>query len=191
MSGLLLFSALLGLSAPAQAVDVYVNGVRADGLENIELEDVDVRIGPNGDIWIDAPEYRVEVDGEPAPPPPEKQAEVSGGAWWLVTEDNGSRGLVIDIVINGQAVTRLESGKSQTILDVGPWLQPGANTVVVNARQGRGASGGLFYVYLGAGSNQSGTLVMDKPDITFTRRAEEPGSTEAERSSRTFQLMVP
>lgn len=56
---------LLGLAllaAPtAEAGALYINGVRADGVTGLDLKDVDVRIDANGDMWIDAPRYQVEV----------------------------------------------------------------------------------------------------------------------------------
>lgn len=201
MTGLGLLGVALALSGPAQAVDVYVNGVRADGLREVELEGVDVRFAPNGDIWIEAPGYRVEVESDAVAEPPPASASppsapsasgegVPPARYWLVTEDNGSKGLVIDIIVNGRAAAKVKSGQPQTILDLGPWLRPGANTVIVNALQDRTAGGGIYYVYIGEGSNESGTLMMDRPEITFAHRAADadPGGA---RTSRSFQLTVP
>ena len=192
MRGLGLLVATLAWGGAAHAADVYVNGVRADGLADVELKGVDVRVAPNGDIWIDAPTYRVELEGEPSSAQPAAaSAKVPAGRYWLVTEDNASKGLVLDVIVNGQAVAKLKSGQPQTILDIGPWLRHGTNTVVVNALQGRGASGGIFYVYMGEGSADSGTLMMDRPEITFARRAEDPSDDDGGRTSRSFQLKVP
>lgn len=198
MTGLGLLGLALALGGRAHAVDVYVNGVRADGLSDVELEGVDVRVAPNGDIWIEAPGYRVEVEGgtvgEPPPrastPPSASPEAVPAARYWLVTEDNGSKGLVIDVIVNGRAAAKVRSGQPQTILDLGPWLRPGTNSVIVNALQDRTAGGGIYYVYIGEGSNESGTLMMDRPEITFAHRAAD-ADPDGARTSRSFQLSVP
>jgi len=171
----------------ARAGDLYVNGVRADGLADFEFTDVTVRIDREGNVWIDAPTYRVEVNGETAAAP-DLSTPVPAARYWLVTEDNGSKGLTIDVVVNGRVVRKLRSGEPQAILDVGEYLQRGTNTVIINAVQSRNASGGIFYVYVGEGSNESGTLMLDKPEITFAQQAESSGDA---RVSRSFELTVP
>jgi len=186
-TGILAATGLLASGGAARAADLYVNGVRADGLASFEFIDVSVRIDSKGNVWIDAPSYRVEVDGETAAGP-EMSEPVPVARYWLVTEDNGSKGLTIDVVVNGRAVHKLKSGDAQAILDVGEYLQRGTNTVIINAVQSRSAGGGIFYVYLGEGSNESGTLMLDKPAITFAKQAEP--SADA-RVSRSFELTVP
>ncbi|MCB9791658.1 MAG: hypothetical protein H6741_02935 [Alphaproteobacteria bacterium] len=57
---LLLALSLLG-SPVAEAGALYINGVRADGVTGLDLKDVNIRIDANGDMWIDAPRYQVEV----------------------------------------------------------------------------------------------------------------------------------
>ena len=186
-AGILSTVGLLASGEEARAADLYVNGVRADGLASFEFIDVSVRIDSKGNVWIDAPSYRVEVDGETAAAP-EMSEPISVGRYWLVTEDNGSKGLTIDVVVNGRAVHKLRSGDAQVIFDVGAYLQRGTNTVIINVVQSRNAGGGIFYVYLGEGSNESGTLMLDKPAITFAQQAEPSADS---RVSRSFELTVP
>ncbi|GDX82074.1 hypothetical protein LBMAG42_38850 [Deltaproteobacteria bacterium] len=47
--------------AAANAGDIYLNGVRADVLPVMSMENVTVRFDASGNIWIDAPMYRVSV----------------------------------------------------------------------------------------------------------------------------------
>ncbi len=54
----------------ATAGDVYVNGVRADVLPVMSMENVTVRFDAQGNIWIDAPTYRVRVSTGDAPAAP-------------------------------------------------------------------------------------------------------------------------
>ncbi len=167
----------------AFAGSVYVNGVRADGLEGQKFEDVDVHIDAKGNIWIDAPRYTVEVADGKAPPAP---IAVPRGRYWLVSQDAGSRGHQVDVVVNGELVRKVRSGEAQLILDLHDWLRPGPNTVVFTAPGASDASGGALQLFVGTGSTSSGTLVLDDPEIAFLRRAD--GASRS--ASRTFTLTV-
>ena len=145
---------------------VYVNGVRADGLRDFELENVDVRIDAKGDIHIDAPGYKVEVLEEAKPTMPTTSSGIPVGQYWLATVDESSRGFVADLLINGTFVRKLRSQEEQVILDIGPYLKPGENSAMLVPS---GASGtGKFTVYLGTGANEAGTVVLDEPSVIFT-----------------------
>jgi hypothetical protein len=49
------------LSPVTFAGALYINGVRADAVRNMELKDVNIRVDGDGNVWIDAPRYSVEV----------------------------------------------------------------------------------------------------------------------------------
>ncbi|MDO9280422.1 MAG: hypothetical protein Q7U06_00835, partial [Pseudomonadota bacterium] len=113
------------------AGSVYINGVRADLLPEVTVTNATVRFDGQGNVWIDAPGYRVQVvqPGEPAatavpaasPPLSSVAAQrVGSGLWWLVTEDNASSGHTLEVVVNGTLVRRIASGEPQLILDIGP-----------------------------------------------------------------------
>lgn len=55
--------------ALAFAGDVYINGVKADVLPVMTMEDVSVRFDQSGNVWIDAPLYRVTVVSPPSSQP--------------------------------------------------------------------------------------------------------------------------
>jgi hypothetical protein len=178
-----LYLGLVGTVGVATAGDVYVNGVRSDGLKGQEFKDVSVRFDTNGDVWIDAPRYRVErQDGAPPPDP----AAVPEARYWLVTQDDGSRGHTVDVTVNGELVKKVRSGDKQLILDLRPWLRPGPNAVAFSA-VGSPAGGGALQLHVGTGSSQSGTLVLDDPEITFVRRG---GAAGSRASSRVFTFDV-
>lgn len=69
---------LLGLllSPVTFAGALYINGVRADAVRDMELKNVNIRVDADGNIWIDAPRYSVEVvqPGGGAPQAPAPQA---------------------------------------------------------------------------------------------------------------------
>lgn len=119
--------------------------------------------------------------GAPAALPP---SNVAPARWWLVTEDNGSAGHTVEVLINGQVVRTLGSGQPQQIVDVGRWLRVGANQVEVRS-QSTNAGGGTYYVYIGTGSDQSGTVVMEKPIVQYGLANNRSGAT-----SRSFTLDV-
>ena len=207
---------------------IYINNVYVDTLPQMELRNVTVRVDATGALYIDAPNYRVEVvDPDtgvatpaapssaaapistarsatapysaptPAPssaPTPALPAASSGavaangvavGRWWLVSEDNASKGQVVDIVINGTTVRQVRSGEAQVLVDVGSYLMPGGNVVVVNAKAGS-PSGGPLTVYVGEGVTKNGVLQMDNPPVRLTRR-----SIDDVAASRSFTVTVP
>ncbi len=191
------------------AGSVYINGVRADVLPEVSLTNATVRFDGQGNVWIDAPGYRVQVvapveyagSGAPAATPvPPDRAPADGapaGVWWLVTEDNGSSGHTLEVLVNGVLARRIASGEPQLIFDIGPFLRRGSNTVVVTAlpgptAQAPAAGGGALNVYIGRGTNLSGTIHLDNPDVAYRAvdlagRATDGGSG----GGRQYTLTVP
>jgi hypothetical protein len=173
--------AVLGAVLPASARDarVYVNGERADGLRDVVLEEVSVRIDDRGDVWITAPQYRVGAsDGEAAAEP------APAGAWWLVVEDQESSALSIEVRINGRVATVVRSGQGGGLLDIGPWLHRGANQIVLAANAAPASSGGPLVVKLGEGP---GGGELSKVVVSFAR--DPAGAQKALEKS--FVLRVP
>jgi len=190
--GLFVAAFVAAFPGAATAGTLYVNGVRADGLRTFEFHAVDVRVDEHGDVWVDAPQYKVEVDapagskgglGSRSTPPADQAAS---GYYWLVTEDNASVGHVIDVIVNGTLVQRIRSGDPQIILDLGPYLRHGVNTVTMSTTAGGAGGGGPLNVYLGTGSNRSGTVVLDNLEVTYTRHAQDAVRPD----TRTFQIVV-
>jgi hypothetical protein len=192
---LLVFTACAAHLSVAQAGTLYVNGVRADGLRDFEFNQVNVRIDAQGNVWVDAPRYQVEVDqvasAQQSYAPQTNQnyrtaSAVVGGRYWLVTEDNSSVGQNLDVVINGNLAHKIRSGEGQVIMDLGPYLRQGPNTIIFNASS-PGGGGGALVIYVGTGQNQQGTVVLDEPLVTH-RRA---GNDTQTGPSRTYQINVP
>ena len=181
----------LALIPLLQAGSVYINGVRADLLPEATIQNATVRFDAQGNVWIEAPGYRVQVlppveyaaPVEPIPAAGDAAVSyrVPAGAWWLVTEDDQSSGRTVEVLVNGALVRRVASGEAQLILDLAPYLRPGANTVVINPLPG--ASRGTLNVYVGRGSNRQGTIHLDNPDVAW-RASENTGA-------RQYTLNVP
>ncbi len=181
------------LLAPSQAlakgkdVIVYVNGVDATGMKDFSFKAVDVRIDSDGNIWIDAPRYRIAVTKPPesaaAPAATTAAAPtaatVPAGRHWLVTQDQGSSGQVIEVLINGTSVREIRSGQAQLILDIGDFLKPGSNVVTFRPVGTEAAGGSAINIHLGEGNNDSGTLKMQNPQLTYSRTGTEPAGEKS------------
>lgn len=175
---------LLLLSSTAQAAgDVYFNGVKVDprSLKGNTFREVDITVDPNGDIRIDAPRYKIEVQGST-----EAGEPVAAGQYWLVVQDDNSQGHNIDIVVNERIAKTITSGSGPVVFDLAPFLREGSNEVRINAQPGAVPSGGDLTIYVGQGSNDSGTVVMKRPDIAYSRGASDPPTG----GSRTYSLTV-
>lgn len=198
--------------APAFAGHLYINGVFVDPatIAGVEMKDVDITFDAQGHIRVTAPGYKIEVQGNPTPPPPPRPgttapmpptattprpappappvapptSAVAAARWWMVTEDNGSAGHTLEVFVNGQLVRTVGSGQPQQIVDVGRWLKLGSNQVEVRSSSVN-PSGGTYYVYIGTGSDQSGTVVMENPIVQFG-----VGSHRAGLTTRNFTIDV-
>lgn len=199
------------LFAIAAAGSVYVNGVDVGDMRNQTFENATVFFDSSGDLHISAPGYQIQVvdpaapapaapapvapvpqtqtvaQAATAPAPPAASPPAAGlppGRWWLVTEDSGSSGHTVDVVVNGTVVQRINSGEPQLIFDLGPWLMAGANTVEMRANS-VSPGGGALYLYIGTGQNDQGTVTMDTPEIQFGL-----GSSRQGPYSRSYTLQA-
>lgn len=165
----------------ADAGSVYINGVRADELPAVSLIGVNVRIDGTGNIYIDAPKYQVQVVGGPAPvspapaiaPSPGPAAAVgpavarpaaSAAVWYLVSEDEGSTGGIVDVYVNDRYVRRLLSGQAQVLVDLSTYVKSGNNKVQFVVRT---APGGRLAAYVGSGDSSQDALRIDAPAVTW------------------------
>lgn len=174
------------LCAHALAGTVYINGVRADVLPEATLKNVTVRMDANGDIWIDAPQYRVES----VAPSPTMPATASGavgttassastgpippGVWWLVSEDHQSTGEALAVTINGAPVYRVVSGQGPIVVDLAPYLRRGNNDVRIEPVANGTLGGGSLDLYVGHGVNDGGTLRIDQTLLRYSRSPSDP-----------------
>lgn len=161
---------MLWLAGVALAGSVYINGVRVDLLPVVTLHGATVRMDQNGDIWIEAPNYKVEVVGGPpgAYTTPASASTVTpdatGRIWYLVSEDEGSLGGIIDVYVNDKYVRRLQSGQSQVLVDLSAYVHPGSNKVQFVVRS---APTGRMGAYIGAGDDSGDALRIDAPPVTW------------------------
>lgn len=107
---------------------------------------------------------RVSPGATTASAPSTTGAAVPPGSWWLATEDNASRGHEARVYVNGTLVRTVQSGQEQVIADISRHLTRGDNRVMIMTRS-LNPGGGGFYVYIGEGSNASGTVTLAQPEI--------------------------
>lgn len=199
----MLWAALVG-AALAGTPEVTLNGVDIRALRDTRFQQVDVYLDADGNIHLTSDHYEVQVQqgpdasGAPTPakavrpaadPDPVRTAParvaptasstppgqaVPKGTWWLATEDNASRGHEVRVYINGTLVRTVRSGQAQVIDDVSRHLRTGPNQVMVMSRS-LSPGGGGFYVYVGRGSNQDGSVTLEQPDIQFGLSASRKG----------------
>lgn len=184
---LLLLPLLLAGSSALAAGKVYFNDIEVNplSLRGNTFTEVTVTVDASGDIRIDAPRYKIEVQGVAGTT---ADAEpIAAGRYWLVTQDNGSSGHVIDLIVNNTRVRTLSSGEGQVILDLAPFLKKGDNTVVMNAQPGAVRGGGDLIIYIGQGNNDSGTVTLTRPDVRYVGKAADSSAG----GSRSFTLTIP
>ena len=181
LAGLVLVAGHAGDAVAGAATEVRLNGVLVNGLAGQTLEDVDVRFDAEGNVWIDAPRYRVD-----AVEPAQAGAKVPTERFWLVSQDAESHGHAVDVEVNGALIRTIRSGDPAVILDLAPFLRPGPNEVVLRAAAAPGATGGPLSVHVGEGSNRGGTIDLVNPDASLVRRAGRSDRDSAQRA----QLVV-
>lgn len=166
---------------------VYVNGVKLDRIPVVEMKNVSVRMDAAGNVWIDAPGYRVAVEpSTPAAtstpvatlptsaPTTPTAGGLSPGSWWFVTEDDGSSGQTVEVYVNGTLARTVRSGEVQVVMDVSSLLRRGNNEIRFNTISDANIAGGNLTIYLGSGTTAvNGVVRLDSPDIRYQRRASE------------------
>lgn len=163
--------AVIAVSTPAIAAKVFFNGKEITpylkSLEGKSFEKVTVRVDANGDVRIEAPQYKVDFE-EPAAAPAAAAPAVAapalgaavedpddspGGAnaalqtrYYLVTKPSTDGKAQYDflVYVNGQKRKTVAAGSSQIIVEISAWLQPGDNEIKVVARKATG-NGRLSY----------------------------------------------
>lgn len=122
-------SALFLLFAtPALAIDVYLNGVKVTGaLKGQTFENAKVAIDAAGNVRIDAPGYKVEVEG--AAQAAQAAATHPPGKYWLFYEAKMANQYKIEVAVNGKTVLTIPPTSPQYVFDIGKHASLGENKV--------------------------------------------------------------
>lgn len=179
---------LVWFASLALAGGVYVNGtyVEPRSMAGVNLAGATVRFDDQGNVHISAPGYKIQVaDGvQPAsttrPPvisPPKSTSGVAYGRWWVVTEDQGSKGHLVDVYINGTLAATIRSGQGTQLVELSKWLKLGSNEVVLRSTS-TNPGGGALTVFAGAGGTEKGHFDMPSPSIEYGLGAGKTGTHE-------------
>ena len=127
--------ALMMIGATAQAADVFLNGVRVNGLSNQSFEDASIRFDAKGDVHITVKNVKVQMVEQSSGVQQKPAVAVLQKRYWLVGNQT-VRGMTqynVDVHINGQLVTRFKNNEMQQVKEVTKYLLKGKNTVVFTA----------------------------------------------------------
>ncbi|MEZ4468818.1 MAG: hypothetical protein R3F43_31425 [bacterium] len=183
---LALVLATLGLAAPAYAFDVYLNNVKVTGgVANQTFTDVNVRIAGNGDVYIDAPGYKVEVEQ----PPVAAAAEgIAVGKYWFFLDAKIPNSYKVSVTVNGKPAIDVPGTSAQWVADLGPYLTVGTNQLQVTFLPVPGSTqvgAEAVSILLGEGTKGAdGTLTISKVLHTL----KQPGGRSAEAFPVTLTL---
>lgn len=131
-----LLATLVALTAvPAGAVEIFINNVKVTGaLRNQDLAIRKIRFADNGDLYIDAPDYKIETaePGAPAtPPPPTAQGVALKNRIWMVVNNVAVGHYTIKTRLNGQPLADVPPERPQYVLDVTDKMSAGNNRLTV------------------------------------------------------------
>ncbi len=172
------------LGSAAAGVDVYLNGVNISGAKDQVIENAKVLLDKNGDVHINAPDYKVRELSKPGPastPPtsspasspaptaPTTQAQLKA-KYFVITDVTRPKvvGYEIQVIVNNKFLKTLNDDFSQAVIELNNYLKEGANTVSFRALrpQGKSAQSTLasdaFTIILGEGNgDEGGTLTIE------------------------------
>lgn len=181
--GVMAGACALGLmlsSAGAWATDVYLNGVKVNGMANQSFKDAKVSFDAQGNVRIEV--EGVSIQRQDVGPQGQVAAVTPqvAQAYWLISSKSvpGMTQYDMDIHINGQFVVRTRSDdKDQLVMDISKYLMPGANKIQITAIKNLGAGRKSFSpehtfgLVVGLGSKRGNALMIDKQLVSYQRTA--------------------
>ncbi len=184
-SGFAALIAALCLPLSAQAVSVFLNGTKVDGLANTKIDKCGVEFDAKGNVQLSCAGYSVKVEGGAA----SQAASADDGPaptvinrkYFLVTEqpEQGAADYDIEVFINSKFIRRLRSNEEQIVAEITRHLTPGKNTVTLVAKKKKDtgrksfSQQHFFKVTIGEGNASGDRVMIDNALVEFTRTAAE------------------
>ena len=172
----------------AAATDVYLNGTRVNGLlRNQTFKNATVKFGAQGNVFIDAPGYTVQI----------YDAAGSGrvrpqGRFWVVVNVPSPGHYALQVTANGKRIADVPATSRQHVAELTDALEIGRNDVVVTFMPTPGApniSGSpidAVDIMLGQGTESAdGTLTVSKVLANYKHKT---GQASAIAHSIPFEL---
>ena len=181
----LMFFGLVALPIAASwAVTVYLNGVAITGVPNQTFKNCTVTTDASGNVYIDAPAYKVEAPGGKTVSAP--SAGVQAGLepsqrYWLITERTPSLAdYDIDVFINGKWVRKFLNEEERQVVEISNYFKTGSNKVALMARKrkegaDRNSSSPAHYfrIVIGAGKMNGRSIMVTESLVDYRRTAAE------------------
>jgi len=136
----------------AGAAEVYVNGVKADGLTAQEFKNCTVRFDEKGAVHITAPGVKLLAEGAST-----DATKVSAQYFVALTLAQVAAG-AIRIIVNGTEADTVKPGEKTKITEITKFLRPGPNKVLVMAGPEKAVV--PVQVLIGPGRNNAGSLEL-------------------------------
>jgi hypothetical protein len=134
----ILVLAIATASPAVYAKKVYLNGVDITKVRDQTFLKANVTIDKDGDIYIDAPGYKVEVLDPNIEEKPQTPSQSKGGPntalqkrYFLVTQPSKDGRAQYDFIIsvNGAERKTIKAGEPQVIMEISVWLHKGENEI--------------------------------------------------------------
>ena len=148
----ILIAGALFTAAPAEAIDIYVNGKRATGLVNADLTNCSVKFDAQGNLHILSPGYDVVLDKMGKPVRVTGSSDLKGvvsptakpkTSYVLVYQPNAKVGFTFDIKINNKPFRKVGLQDGPFTVGLGTAFTAGGNALHVTGKPaGTPAPGG-------------------------------------------------
>lgn len=169
-------------STSTAAAEVYLNGVKVNGLRNQEFKSAEVRFDAKGNVFITVKGVEVQVAGDSAPAPANAavaQTRAPTKSYFLVSDKTnpGSTQYNIDVHINGKFVTRVKSTDGQVALDITKHLVVGNNRIVLTAIKKLDtprksfSPADTFKLIVGEGTKSGNQIMVQRSLLEYKRTA--------------------
>lgn len=187
LSYFLLAASLLSLTLEsALAVTVYLNGVPITGAPNQTFKNCTVTTDESGNVYIDAPAYRVQVPGSTdakgtIADGPLKAGLAPSQRYWLITERTPELAQYdIDVFINGKWIRKILNEEDRIVYEISKYFKTGANKVALMARKRKKKSDRMssspahyFRIVIGAGKMNGRSIMVTESLVDYRRTAAE------------------
>lgn len=169
-------------TAASWAVTVYLNGVPITGVPNQTFNNCTVTTDASGNVYIDAPAYKVEVPGGKTVTPPNSGVQAGlepSQRYWLITERTPELAEYdIDVFINGKWLRKFLNEEERQVVEISKYFKTGANKVALMARKrkdgaDRNSSSPAHYfrIVIGAGKMNGRSIMVTESLVDYRRTA--------------------
>jgi hypothetical protein len=152
MRNTLVLLAVLFVGGTLAAADIYINGVKADGMTSQEFSGCTVKFDDKGVVHITAPGVKIISERETA-----EAAKLTATYFVAFTLTQATTG-PIKLIVNGTEADMVKPGEKTKITEITKFLRKGANKILVMA--GPEKNPVPLQLLIGPGKNSDGSLEL-------------------------------